>query len=123
MPAKILVLEDDADIANLIESTLKGVGHEVVKAPNVSRAMTVVRQEDISAAIVDLMMPIVDGYQFCTWARRRSKTANLPIIIVTAHEERYGRERAEGLGIKYFIPKPFEVQDLLKAVAQALREV
>jgi CheY-like chemotaxis protein len=118
MPLNILVLEDDADVAELLAAALKGAGHSVLTASSVPRAITMVRTKDIDLAIVDIMMPIVDGYQFCSWLRNRKKTAQTPIIILTGQEERYGRERAEALKVSRFMTKPFEVDELLSAVTE-----
>lgn len=120
--AKILVLEDDAEVAGLVEKALTSAGHTAVTVPSVPRAITAMRGADIELAIVDIMMPIVDGYQFCSWVRNRRKTAGVPIIILTGHEERYGRERAEALRVNRFMTKPFEVDDLLAAVNECLGE-
>ncbi|MDP6113656.1 MAG: response regulator [Planctomycetota bacterium] len=116
MPGKILVLDDDADVAKLIQTVLESDDYEVVSAPSAPRAMTLVRNEDISLIIADIMMPIVDGYQFCSWLRNRPDSADVPIIVLTAHEERYGREKSEELNVNYFFNKPFEPEDFLRAV-------
>jgi chemotaxis family two-component system response regulator PixG len=81
-----------------------------------------VRNEDIDLAIVDIMMPIVDGYQFCSWLRNRKKTSETPIIVLTGQEERYGRERAEALKVSRFMTKPFGVDELLSAVSECIRK-
>jgi len=122
MPLNILVLEDDADVAELVAAALKAAGHSVLTASSVPRAITMVRNEDIDLAIVDIMMPIVDGYQFCSWLRNRKKTARTPIIVLTGQEERYGRERAEALKVSRFMTKPFEVDELLSAVTECTRK-
>jgi DNA-binding response OmpR family regulator len=120
VPNKILVLEDDADLCGLLQQMLQAQGHEVLTASSVARGMTLVRNEEIDLAIVDIMMPIVDGYQFCAWLRKREEHADTPIIILTAHEARYGRERAEALGVRHFLNKPFQPEDLKAAIADAL---
>ncbi|MDA0839203.1 MAG: response regulator [Planctomycetota bacterium] len=120
MLGKILVLDDDADVAKLIQTILESSGYEVVCAPSAPRAMTLVRNEEISLVIADVMMPIVDGYQFCSWLRNRPDSADTPVIVVTAHEARYGREKAEQLKVNYFFNKPFEPDEFLKAVKECI---
>jgi DNA-binding response OmpR family regulator len=122
MASRILVLEDDADVAELVAAALKAAGHSVITASSVPRAITMVRNEDIDLAIVDIMMPIVDGYQFCSWLRNRKKTSETPIIVLTGQEERYGRERAEALKVSRFMTKPFGVDELLSAVSECIRK-
>jgi DNA-binding response OmpR family regulator len=120
MPGRILVLDDDADVAKLIQTILDADDYQVVSASSVPRAMKVIRNEDISLVIADIMMPIVDGYQFCSWLRNRSDSAGMPIIVLTAHEERYGKEKAEQLKVNYFFNKPFEPDEFLKAVKHCI---
>ena len=120
MPKKILILEDDADIRELLKVTLSQSGYDVEEAHSVPKAVTIMRKGDVNLCIVDIMMPMVDGYKFCEWVRQRSEFSATPIVIVTGHEKRYGREKAEELCIDAFFTKPCDMVQLKRKVNELL---
>jgi twitching motility two-component system response regulator PilG len=116
----ILVLDDDENTRQTILAIFEGRGYEVVACSNVPEAISAVRREHVDLALVDIKMPIVDGYEFCEFLRKTDKYSNIAIVIVTGEEERYGREEAESLKIEAFIDKPFKPMELVAKVEKIL---
>ena len=120
MKKVILVLDDDESTRQTISAVFEGRGHKVLALPNVPEAISAVRTEHIDLALVDIKMPIVDGYEFCEFLRKIEKYSDIPIVIVTGEEERYGRKEAEFLKIEAFIDKPFKPMELVAKVEKIL---
>jgi len=114
----ILVLEDDKSTRESISSVFNQQGYEVIETSSVPEAIIAVRSKHIDLAIVDIKMPIVDGYKFCDFLRGIDKYSRIPIVVVTAEEKRYGKEKAQSLKIEAFIEKPFALPDLVAKVKQ-----
>ena len=122
MKKVILVLDDDENMRQAISALLDQQGYKVVEVENVPSAVNAVRREDIKLAIIDIKMPIVDGYKFCEFLRKTNKYSHIPIVIVTGEEKRYGRETAELLNIEAFMEKPFNPIDLVAKVKEILEK-
>jgi CheY-like chemotaxis protein len=108
----VLVVDDDVDIREILAEVLGEVGFEVITAANGREALTVARDTSLrpSVILLDLMMPIMDGYGFLEERSVDPVLASIPIAIVTAG---HGVDRARiGHGIP-IIPKPFETQQLV----------
>jgi CheY-like chemotaxis protein len=108
----VLVVDDDVDIREILAEVLGEVGFEVITAANGREALTVARDTSLrpSVILLDLMMPIMDGYGFLEQRSADPVLASIPIAIVTAG---HGVDRARiGHGIP-IIPKPFETQHLV----------
>jgi len=108
----VLVVDDDVDIREILAEVLGEVGFEVITAANGREALTVARDTSLrpSVILLDLMMPIMDGYGFLEQRSADPVLASIPIAIVTAG---HGVDRARiGHGIP-IIPKPFETQQLV----------
>ena len=122
MKKVILVLDDDENARQAISALLDQDGYKVLEVSNVPSAVNVVRREDIELAIIDIKMPIVDGYKFCEFLRKTNKYSHIPIVIVTGEEKRYGRETAQLLNIEAFIEKPFNPIGLVAKVKEILKK-
>ena len=123
MKKVILVLEDDKNIRKSISSVFNQQGYEVIEVSSVPEAIIAVRSKHIDLAVVDIKMPIVDGYKFCDFLRGIDKYSRIPIVVVTAEEKRYGKEKAQSLKIEAFIEKPFALPYLLAKVKQILEKL
>ncbi len=120
MKKVILILDDDELARRTLGVIFSQEDYEVLEVPNVPEAINTVRTKHIDLAIVDIKMPIVDGYRFCEFLRRTKKYSHIPIVILTGEEKRYGREEAQELEVEAFIEKPYDSHSLIRKVRQIL---
>lgn len=118
MNKNILIADDDTRIAELIEVYLKNEGYTVVAAYDGEQAMKVASKDHIDLAIIDIMMPKMDGFELC---RRLRKTYNFPIIILSAKPEYSDKINGLTLGADDYIVKPFHPLELVARVKAQLR--
>ncbi len=115
---KILVVDDDIHINELIDMYLKNSGYETKKTFNGIDACNIVSQGDISLVILDVMLPGKDGIEVLKFIR---KTLDIPVIMVTAKGETFDKVLALELGADDYIVKPFEPKELLARVKAVTR--
>jgi DNA-binding response OmpR family regulator len=118
---RILVVEDDADIAELLRHYLQRAGHSVVHVSSGAAVMASLREAPADLIILDLMLPGVDGLVLCQMLRDDPATAGIPIIIVTARGEESDRVSGLELGADDYVTKPFSPRELVARVAARLR--
>ena len=121
--ARILVIEDSRDIADLIEHYLKGAGYETTLTANGSEGLRLARATPPDAIILDLMLPGMDGLHVCQALRSEDKTAAIPIIMLTARGEEADRIRGLEFGADDYVTKPFSPKELVARVGALLRRV
>ncbi len=119
--AKILVVEDDHDIAQLLALSIRKAGLEVLVSENGYEALSIVRQHQPDLLVLDLMIPGIDGFEVCKELKRDPKTAELPIIILTARGEEIDRIIGLELGADDYVVKPFSPRELLLRIRAILR--
>jgi CheY-like chemotaxis protein len=118
--ARILVIDDDASLLQMMTIILKRGGHETLVSADAEEGIAMARQHRPDMAIVDVMMPMINGYQVCYTLRTDEATRDMPLLILTALTEAEHRERAEDAGADGFVTKPIASTDLLKQVADLL---
>lgn len=116
--AKILVVDDDREIAGAIEIYLRNEGYDVVLAHDGFQALEAARREDISLIIMDIMMPRLDGVQATMKIREE---LNIPIIMLSAKSEDYDKITGLNVGADDYITKPFNPLELIARVKSQLR--
>lgn len=114
----ILVVDDEIEIADLIELYLTTNGYHVYKAYNGKDALKILEKRQISLAILDVMMPDIDGFTLCETIR---KQYNFPIIMVTAKVQKMDKITGLTKGADDYITKPFEPLELVARVKAQLR--
>ena len=121
MPTRILVVEDDRDIAQLVARYLEKGGFvpEIIASGRDALASIAARPPDL--LILDRMLPHVDGLEICRAVRASDKTAAMPIIMLTARGEESDRIVGLELGADDYIPKPFSPNELVARVRALLR--
>ena len=119
MMARILLAEDDREIANLERDYLEMSGHEVVIAPDGEEAMKRINEEKFDLLILDIMMPKKSGYDICREIREQ---IDIPILMVTAKTESVDKIRGLGFGADDYIEKPFSPSVLVARVKAHLAQ-
>lgn len=123
MAEKILVVDDDPDIATFIAVTLTRAGYEVAVAHDGREALEAVDARRPDLVLLDVLLPTLDGFEVATELRRRARLIGMAIIVVTARGLAADRLRGLELGVDDYIVKPFEPEILLARVRAALRRL
>lgn len=116
--AKVLVVDDEAKIVDLVKLYLEKDGYQVVTAADGGRALALFRREKPDLVVLDLMLPEVDGWEVCRAIRRQS---NAPIIMLTARDEDMDKVLGLELGADDYLTKPFSPRELVARVRAVLR--
>jgi DNA-binding response OmpR family regulator len=124
--ARILVVEDDQDISNMLQLYFNGQGYEVEVAPRGEVALAKTRTNLPHLIVLDIMLPDIDGYEVCRRLRTNMRTSHIPIIFLTQKDERSDKLQGLELGADDYITKPFDIEELKlrvqNAIARAERE-
>jgi DNA-binding response OmpR family regulator len=112
----VLVVDDDEDIRMVVSHNLEGEGFRVLTAASGDEAMAVVREEVPDLLILDIMMPVRDGYDVLAEIRANPATADLPVVLLTAKRAEHDIWEGWSSGADYYMTKPFEVGELLRFV-------
>ncbi|HUP86453.1 MAG TPA: response regulator transcription factor [Acidimicrobiales bacterium] len=118
LQAKVLVVEDEADISQLVAGTLESEGFAVVRAMNGMEAMERLEKDRPDLVILDVMMPVISGLEVLQHIRQKGNT---PVILLTALESEDNRVRGLQLGADDYIVKPFSLRELSARVSALLR--
>ena len=121
MGAKLLVVEDEQALAELLIYNLEAEGFEVRGAQNAEEAELLLSEETPDLVILDWMLPQVSGIELCRRWRSRSATSAMPILMLTARGEESDRVRGLSTGADDFVVKPFSLPELLARVQAILR--
>ncbi len=123
---RLLIVEDDQDIANMLKIYFASQGYEVDLALRGEVALEKTRQRLPHLIVLDIMLPDIDGYEVCERLRTSPRTSHVPIIFLTQKDERSDRLRGLELGADDYITKPFDIEELRlrvqNAIARAERE-
>jgi CheY-like chemotaxis protein len=119
--SKILIVDDEAPIRALMRATLSMAGHQVVEASGGEEALEKIKKQNFDLMVLDIMMPVTDGYEVLERVRAIPSRAHIPVIVVTAKSyESEGIMREMTAGAIDHISKPFDPEDLEIAVSRAL---
>ena len=118
MARKILVVEDDRNISDLIRMYLDKEGFEVHTAYDGGKAVELFRSVGPDMVLLDIMLPVMDGWSVCARIRETSRT---PIIMLTAKSEVFDRIQGLEMGADDYIVKPFEMKELIARINAVLR--
>lgn len=119
--AKILVVDDDVAINELIKINLELQGYKVIQAFNGIEGFALAKQESPEIIVLDVMMPEVDGFTVAQRVRQCSDIAETPIIMLTALSELNDKVNGFNLGVDDYLTKPFEVEELVVRVRALLK--
>jgi two-component system phosphate regulon response regulator PhoB len=118
---KIVVIEDEPDILELMQFNLRREGYQVLAAGTGSEGLATVRRESPDLVLLDLLLPGVDGLDVCRRLRADPETREVPIIMVTAKGEESDVVLGLGLGADDYVAKPFSPRELVARVRAVLR--
>ena len=118
---KILVIDDDVAINELIKINLELQGYEVIQAFNGTEGFALAKQEDPSLVVLDVMMPEVDGYTVAKRIRQCDEISDMPIIMLTALSELNDKVSGFNIGVDDYLTKPFETEELVVRVRALLK--
>ena len=118
MPTKILIVDDEPPIIDMLSYNLKRANYQVVTATDGAEAVVRARQEQPDLIILDLMLPRLDGLEVCRILRRER---DVPIIMLTARDAEVDRVVGLELGADDYVVKPFSVRELMARVKNVLR--
>jgi DNA-binding response OmpR family regulator len=108
----ILIADDDPDILALVSFRLERAGYEVVQARNGEEAVQVALARRPDLAVLDVMMPRIDGYEATRRLRQREETSRMPVILLTARVQEEDIARGFDAGADDYVKKPFSPQEL-----------
>ncbi|WP_331489653.1 response regulator transcription factor [Tepidibacter hydrothermalis] len=118
MDINILIVEDEEDIRHLLSVNLSSQGYNVIEASNGIEALELFYKNDIDLIIIDVMMPIMDGFKTVSKIR---KTSKVPIIFLTARDDETDKVLGFGLGADDYVVKPFSIAEVISRVQAHLR--
>jgi DNA-binding response OmpR family regulator len=117
---KILIVEDEKDLVKILRYNLEKEGYRVVVANDGETGLASFRKEKPGLVILDIMLPRLDGFEFCKIVRQESRT---PILMVTAKTDEFDRVLGLELGADDYVTKPYSVREVLARVKAILRRV
>lgn len=120
MPAKLLFVEDNADIRRLLVKRLARRGYEVVEAENGREGVEKAIAETPDLILMDMAMPILDGIEATRELKSDARVRNIPVIALTAFSDDEKREKAREVGFSDYVTKPIQFQGLLAKIEAVL---
>jgi two-component system phosphate regulon response regulator PhoB len=121
MPAKILVIDDEEDLLEIISMALKREGYEVITSQSAEQSLDIVRVQMPSLIILDNMLPGMSGFDFCRQVRASKIAKHIPIIMLSAKAQEGDRLNGLELGADDYITKPFSTKEVILRIRAVLR--
>ncbi len=122
MAKAILVADDDPDILSIVSMSLEATGYTVHKATNGREAVDLARQYHPDLVLMDMMMPVVSGYEAVKEIKADAATSDITIVGLSAKAMASDMERATDVGIDGYITKPFRIAQVLSVVQDCLKD-
>lgn len=117
---RILVVEDDPDLRRILKLQLDGRGYQITEAENGAEGFRAIQAEIPDCVILDLMMPVMDGFGFLKRVRSIMETKDVPVLILTASEDERNRVRGFQYQADAYMSKPYDLEKLTQQVAKLL---
>lgn len=121
MPPKILVVDDEALVRNMVCDGLAAAGYPVLTASSGEEALQVVEAERPACILLDIMMPDLDGYDTCAALKSDPKTASIPVLLVSATTNPQVMDLAKKAGAVGVLRKPVSIDELQRTISHVLR--
>ena len=120
MQKKILMVDDEKDIKDILKAILESEGYSTIEAPDGHQGFEKALSEKPDLIILDVMMPVLDGFGAAEKLKTNKDTFGIPIIMLTAKDEPIDKEKAMSLGVNTFIVKLFDLDELRHTVKELL---
>ncbi len=117
---RVMIVDDDADARDLIESMLSGEGYELIKVSNATEVGLKAAQLTPDLILLDFLMPDINGFEVCKALRDNELTRSIPIMAVTCLSKEDDIERIFECGADEYLPKPFKVEELQEKVQELI---
>lgn len=121
MVTKILIIDDESDVADIVAMNLKSEGYKTITADNGESGLAKAKAEVPQLIVLDLMLPKMSGLDVCKALKREAATARIPIIMLTAKSDEVDRIVGLELGADDYVTKPFSPRELLLRIQSILR--
>ena len=121
--AKILVVEDEPSLQKLLEYQLKRIGHEIVVVANGQQALASVKSDRPDLVLLDVMLPVMGGFQVLRQLQEDKNTSNIPVIMLSAKGQQHDIAAGIDKGVFDYITKPFNIPNLAERIEKALASV
>jgi two-component system alkaline phosphatase synthesis response regulator PhoP len=121
--AKILVVEDEPSLQKLLKYQLTRIGHDIVIAPDGQQAIDLVKSERPDLVLLDVMLPVVGGFQVLKSLQDDKSTSGIPVIILSAKGQQHDIAAGIEKGVFDYITKPFNIPNLAERIEKALASV
>jgi DNA-binding response OmpR family regulator len=118
--ARVLLIEDEPALARLVQLIVEIHGHQCIIASDGSRGFATARRQAPDAILLDLMMPIMDGFAALQALRDDERTARIPVVVLSAVSKEMIEQRCLDLGARSVVRKPFDTDELLIRLDAAL---
>ena len=122
-PQRVLVVDDEPDITGLVSYHLAKAGYRVMTVADGREALQLARDQRPDLVVLDLMLPVVSGYDVLAELRKREETRDVGVILLTARKEQADRIKGLSLGADDYLAKPFSPQELVLRVRAVLRRL
>jgi len=122
MKKVILLIEDNQDIRESAAELLRIDGYEVIEATSGEEALIIIASQLPDLVICDIVMGGIDGYEVARRVKADEQTRTLPFIFSTAKSEKRDRQKALDIGVRYYLTKPFDEDELIRCIEQCLAE-
>jgi CheY-like chemotaxis protein len=120
MSKKILVVDDEPDILKVVTFRLRKAGYHILEAVEGEQALQIIEKERPDLILLDLRIPVIDGYEVCKRIKSDDKTKDIPVIILTASVTRDMQAKVEELKADDYLVKPFDPAVLLTKVRNCI---
>ena len=117
---KILVVDDESDVTELLQARLEAIGYEVLIAHGGEVGLKKARAEKPDLVLLDVMMPKLNGYQVCRELKKGEDTRQIPVMMLTAKAQESDKFWGEDCGCDDYATKPFDNEDLVARIAALL---
>ena len=113
---RILIVDDEPDIRSLVTMILEGAGHAVIEAGDGKTGLELLKSESLDVVLIDLRMPVIDGWEFMRRVREGNLAEGVRMIGVSAHASPDSIREAKAAGCDAYVSKPFTMDDLVATV-------